>query len=271
MESLNLGPLDLVFGDERQRTEVYRCGSPEMDDPPWQLPLLEEKLERLNTVALEGTCHRCDKHFRPQFHHTYRTRLFHCFIQCHNYPDSSDHNRRPIDNHILIYDTTKLSLAELTEIRCPSDNTSATQKPTLNPRLYSFDALITIIRLHEKFYKIFDDRPWSLETAQARRALEYMPPPWIHGRPSRAANGLLHEYIQQWVGSSVLAPKEKIGYTSDMVDAVWLEDKAKPEFIEALAAHGFKLLESSQWSLRYDRVTEGLKVDITLKPESSNV
>jgi hypothetical protein len=74
--------------------------------------------------------------------------------------------------------------------------------------------------------------------------------------------GLLHEYIQQWL--SILAPKEKIGYTWDMLDAVWLEDKAKPGFIKALAEHGFNLISSGQWSLRFDRYTEQLTVDVTL-------
>jgi len=44
MESPNLGqPPDLVFGDEKQRTEADRCGNPESNEPSWLLPVSKEE------------------------------------------------------------------------------------------------------------------------------------------------------------------------------------------------------------------------------------
>jgi hypothetical protein len=263
MQTLNLGPLDLVFGDEERRTEVYRCGSPEPNESPWPLKVLKEEVKDGKTVALEGTCHRCDRLIKLQLYHHRRLSFSYCVIQCHDLADSVDADQKPISNHILVYDTTDPLLpTEISESRCSSERPSATQKPAENPRLYSFGALITILRLHEAFYRVFDDRPWDRENSQGQGQVAYMPPPWIHGRPSRDAKHVLHEFIQQWL--SILAPKEKIGYTWDMLDAVWLEDKAKPGFIKALAEHGFNLISSGKWSLRFDRYTERWTVDVTL-------
>ncbi|KAF2671670.1 HET-domain-containing protein [Microthyrium microscopicum] len=265
METLNLGPLDLLFGDEKQRTEIYRCGTPDPDASPPPLKVLKEEIENGKVVALTGSCHRCDRPINLQLHLTWKLKLFYCVIQCHDLTDSLNANQNPQSSHVLVFDTSQLSVLQLSQRICSSDISSTRQNRLVlpNTRRYSFDALMTILRLHEKFYRIFDDRPWHRGGAQEQGHLEYMPPPWTHGRPSKGARGILHEYIQQWVGSSILAPKEKIGYTQDMLDAVWLEENSKSGFKQALADHGFKLI-NGQWSPRFDPVTNRQRPEITL-------
>jgi hypothetical protein len=221
LETLNLGPIDLVFGDEERRSQLHsgNLKAPVLDMADDGSVSRERSLNSgLVHVLVEGVCHHCGSCYKGVVPESEAPSY--CFVQCHQIPASSDDPDKQATSpfHCVFYQTRPAQGLQVFIDRQQELNVRFDKKVLYRPLSFGKNhpqsaeacqvidsemerskALMHILEAHEAFYAKYDDP----RLGKARRSFQGSDkemrniPSWAYGRPSQPFQGFLHERLKE--------------------------------------------------------------------------
>ena len=243
--ALDLNPLDLIFGDTEQRSviipAVVRAHSSNSSHQVQRRKVSDDQLVFDSAeFSLSGTCPRCQGRIHIYTPHDQPRDFTYFIVQCHRYR----HNFQDVSEHFVFCEAARspfLEIAATAPTPASADDLSLS-KWTACHKYFTLDELRWLLQLQDDYHFELDRRVpeaidhgdgihWTDSDSFMRSPLD----------PSGPHKSMMTRFVETMLQRpETIAPENRF-YTQEMLDAVRVEDAAKPNFTKALEAHGIHL------------------------------